>query len=43
MSTYAELNTDNIVINVIIADAEFVATQTKKDDGDGSSGVASVV
>jgi hypothetical protein len=30
MSTYAELNTDNIVINVIVADAEFVATQTDK-------------
>jgi hypothetical protein len=30
VSTYAELNTDNIVINVIVADAEFVATQTDK-------------
>ena len=30
MSTYAEINTDNIVINVIVADAEFVATQTDK-------------
>jgi hypothetical protein len=30
MSTYAELNTDNIVINVIVADAEFVATQSDK-------------
>ena len=30
MSTYAELNTDNIVINVIVADAEFVATQINK-------------
>jgi hypothetical protein len=30
MSTYAELNTQNIVINVIVADAEFVATQTDK-------------
>ena len=30
MSTYAELNTDNIVTNVIVADAEFVATQTDK-------------
>ena len=30
MSTYAELNTDNIVVNVIVADAEFVATQTDK-------------
>jgi len=30
MSTYAELNTDNIVINVIVADAEFVATQPDK-------------
>ena len=31
MSTYAELNTDNIVINVIVADAEFIATQTDKN------------
>ena len=30
MSTYAELDTENIVINVIVADAEFVATQTDK-------------
>ena len=30
MSTYAEINTDNIVINVIVADAGFVATQTDK-------------
>ena len=30
MSTYAELNTENIVVNVIVADAEFVATQTDK-------------
>lgn len=30
MSTYAELNTQNIVINVIVANAEFVATQTDK-------------
>ena len=30
MSTYAEINTNNIVINVIVADAEFVATQTDK-------------
>jgi hypothetical protein len=30
MSTYAEINTENIVINVIVADAEFVATQTDK-------------
>jgi len=30
MSTYAELNTENIVTNVIVADAEFVATQTDK-------------
>lgn len=30
MATYAELNTDNIVVNVIVADAEFVATQTDK-------------
>ena len=30
MSTYAEINTDNIVINVIVAAAEFVATQTDK-------------
>ena len=30
MSTYAELNTDNLVTNVIVADAEFVATQIDK-------------
>jgi len=30
MATYAEINTENIVINVIVADAEFVATQTDK-------------
>jgi len=30
MSNYAELNTNNIVVNVIVADAEFVATQTDK-------------
>jgi len=30
VSTYAELNTENIVINVIVADAEFVATQPDK-------------
>jgi hypothetical protein len=30
VSTYAEINTDNIVVNVIVADAEFVATQTDK-------------
>jgi hypothetical protein len=27
---YRKINTDNIVINVIVADAEFVATQTDK-------------
>ena len=31
MSIYAELNDDNIVVNVIVADAEFVATQTDKN------------
>ena len=31
MSTYAELNDDNIVVNVIVADADFVATQTDKN------------
>lgn len=31
MSNYAELNDDNIVVNVIVADAEFVATQTDKN------------
>jgi hypothetical protein len=31
MSNYAELNEDNIVVNVIVADAEFVATQTNKN------------
>lgn len=30
MATYAEINTENIVVNCIIADAEFVATQTDK-------------
>ena len=30
MSTYAELNETNVVINIIVADAEFVATQTNK-------------
>lgn len=30
MATYAELNTENIVVNCIVADAEFVATQTDK-------------
>jgi len=30
MATYAEINADNIVVNVIVADAEFVATQTDK-------------
>jgi hypothetical protein len=30
MATYAEINTENIVVNCIIADADFVATQTDK-------------
>ena len=30
MATYAEINNENIVVNCIIADAEFVATQTDK-------------
>lgn len=30
MATYAEINTDNIVVNVIVADAQFIATQTDK-------------
>ena len=30
MSTYAEINTENIVVNIIVADAEFIATQTDK-------------
>ncbi len=30
MATYAEINTDNIVVNCIVADADFVATQTDK-------------
>ena len=30
MSIYAELNTENIVVNVIVADADFIATQTNK-------------
>ena len=31
MSTYAELDDDNIVVNIIVADSEFVATQTDKN------------
>ena len=30
MSTYAELNATKVVMNIIVADAEFVATQTDK-------------
>lgn len=30
MATYAEIDTENIVVNCIVADAEFVATQTDK-------------
>jgi hypothetical protein len=30
MATYAEINGDNIVVNVIVADADFIATQTDK-------------
>jgi hypothetical protein len=30
MATYAEINNENIVVNVIVADAEFVASQTDK-------------
>ena len=30
MATYAEINIENIVVNCIVADAEFVATQTDK-------------
>ena len=30
MTTYAEINDDNIVVNVIVADADFVASQTDK-------------
>lgn len=30
MATYAEINGENIVVNVIVADAEFVATQSDK-------------
>jgi len=30
MATYAEIDTQNIVVNIIVADAEFVATQTDK-------------
>lgn len=30
MTTYAEINNENIVVNCIIADAEFIATQTDK-------------
>lgn len=30
MATYAEINTENIVVNVIVADAQFIATQTDK-------------
>ena len=31
MTNYAELNDDNIVVNVIVADAQFVATQPNKN------------
>ena len=31
MSNYAELNTDNLVINIIVADQEFIETQTNKN------------
>jgi hypothetical protein len=31
VSTYAELDDDNIVVNIIVADSEFVATQTDKN------------
>lgn len=30
MATYADINTENIVVNIIVADAEFVATQPDK-------------
>lgn len=30
MATYAEINDDNLVVNVIVADASFVASQTNK-------------
>lgn len=30
MTTYAEINDNNLVVNVIVADAEFVASQTYK-------------
>ena len=30
MTTYAEINNENIVVNVIVADADFIATQTDK-------------
>jgi len=30
MATYAEINTENIVVNIIVADAGFIATQTDK-------------
>jgi hypothetical protein len=30
VSTYAEIDNENIVVNCIIADEEFVATQTDK-------------
>lgn len=30
MATYAEINIENIVVNVIVADAEFIATQINK-------------
>ncbi len=30
MSTYAEIDNENIVVNIIVADAEFVTTQLNK-------------
>ena len=30
MSTYAEIDNENFVVNIIVADAEFVATQSDK-------------
>ena len=31
MATYAEINTDNVVVNTIVADAEYIAAQTDKN------------
>lgn len=43
MATYAEIDEQNIVVNIIVADAEFVATQPDKEyveyDDDNPAGI----